>query len=377
MCLSTCPGGAHRHSLQCIVPPHMLRVIALRGDERLAEMARSLLRQTEKVRQDREEHVHLGLVPSPPGSPLPGAALRGTAAAAPRARGKGAALAPDRRIHDGQHKAALPGPLLRAEGDAPSGQDEADRLYDAMGATFGLYAEEFGRDSLDGKGLALVATVNHRRNYNNAFWDGAQMAYGNGDGKLFRSFVDLSVIAHEMTHGVIQYSGGLVYQDQSGALNESIADVFATIALQRHLDQGPAEADWLIGSQILGPDVKGRGLRSLKAPGTAYHDDLLGQDPQPWHMDNFLSTSDDNGGVHINSGIPNHAFYLFCAYLGGPIWEKPAQIWYRALQQVNNPLASFAEWSDQTTAAAIELYGLGSMEMVMLRRAWKLVGLPT
>ena len=224
--------------------------------------------------------------------------------------------------------------------------------------------------------MPLIATVNHRRNYNNAFWDGEQMAYGNGDGQLFKTFIDLSVIGHEMTHGVIQHSGGLIYKDQSGALNESIADVFGTIALQRHLGQDVYQADWIIGGEILGPEINGVGLRSMKAPGTAYHDELLGQDPQPFHMDNFLSTSDDHGGVHINSGIPNHAFYLFCMYLGGNSWEKPGQIWYRALQMLNNPLASFTEWSDQTVAAAIELYGLASNEVTMLRRAWKLVGLP-
>lgn len=367
MCFSACPCSPH-HPIQCIVPPHMLRVIALRGDERTAEMARNLLRQSEKVRQDREDHVHANVPPDD--LPLPAAAVRG-------ARGRTLSqFTPDRRVHDGQHKAALPGLLLRTEGEGPSGVEDADRMYDAMGEVFSLYADQFNRNSLDGKGLGLISTVNHRRNYNNAFWNGEQMAFGNGDGKLFKTFIDLSVIAHEMTHGVVQYSGGLVYQDQSGALNESISDVFAAITVQRHLGHSAAEADWIIGGALLGPDIKGVGLRSMKAPGTAYHDALLGQDPQPFHMDNFLSTSDDNGGVHINSGIPNHAFYLYCMYLGANSWEKPGQIWYRALQEMNNPLASFAEWCDQTITAAIELYGMGSTEMIMLRRAWKLVGLP-
>lgn len=367
MCISVCPGGTH-HPIECIVPPHMLRVIALRGDERTAEMARSLLKQNQKLRQEREDHPH----PCNQGDEAPAAAI---------ARGgntrAGSTFTPERRVHDGQQKAALPGKLLRGEGDPPSDNADVDLMYDAMGEVFSLYAEQFDRNSLDGGGLALIATVNHRRNYNNAFWNGDQMAFGNGDGQLFRTFMDLSVIAHEMTHGVIQYSGGLVYQDQSGALNESIADVFAAITQQRQLGQAAHEADWIIGSELLGPGIKGVGLRSMKAPGTAYSDDLLGQDPQPFHMDSFLSTSDDNGGVHINSGIPNHAFYLFCMLLGGNSWEKPGQIWYRALQELNNPMASFAEWSDQTVAAAIELYGTGSPEALLLRRAWKLVGLPT
>ena len=362
MCFSCCPTAPH-HPIACIVPPHMLRVIALRGTEAEAEMARTLLKQTEKLREEREDHA----TPAPEQTLAPGGRPR-----APKARDR----APDRRLHDGEHKAALPGRLVRSEGEDPCGIADADAAYDAAGDVFGLYAECFGRHSLDGKGMTLVATVNHRRNYNNAFWDGGQMAYGNGDGKVFRTFIDLSVIAHEMTHGVIQHSGGLIYKDQSGALNESLADVFGAMAVQHKLGQEVHEADWLIGGAILAEGIKGRALRSLKAPGTAYADDLLGQDPQPWHMDDFLSTTDDNGGVHINSGIPNHAFYLFCQYLGGRSWEKPGLIWYKALQDLNNPLASFKNWADQTLAAAIALYGLGSTEMVMLRRAWKLVGLP-
>ncbi|MCQ0971201.1 M4 family metallopeptidase [Paracoccus sp. TK19116] len=364
MCLSGCP-----HPLNCIVPPHMLRVLALRGDDKMADMARTLLKQSEKLRDDRSDHA------TPPVEPP----ARGEVAALTR-RSSGtrerSPFSPDRRIHDGEHRATLPGKLVRAEGDPETGDAEADLAYDAAGVVFSLYADCFQRNSLDGNGLPLIATVNHRRNYNNAFWDGSQMAYGNGDGKLFRSFIDLSVIAHEMAHGVTQHSGGLIYEGQSGALNESMSDVFAAITVQRHLGQSPAEADWIIGGGILAPGINGVGLRSMKAPGTAYRDDLLGQDPQPYHMDFYLSTPDDHGGVHINSGIPNHAFYLYCQYLGSPAWEKPGQIWYRALQELNNPLATFAEWSEATATAAIELYGLGSHEVTMLRRAWKLVGLP-
>ncbi|MFV0302878.1 MAG: M4 family metallopeptidase [Paracoccus sp. (in: a-proteobacteria)] len=367
MCFSVC-GNATHHPVNCIVPPHMLRVIALRGNEKMADMARSLLKQTEQLREERQDNAQV----TPPPAEQPAAAV----ARGGKKRGAAAGFVPDRKIHDGDHKAALPGKLVRSEGEDPCGIADADAAYDGAGEVFSLFATQFNRNSLDGKGQPLVATVNHRRNYNNAFWDGQQMAYGNGDGKLFKTFIDLSVIAHEMTHGVVQHSGGLVYQDQSGALNESIADVFGAIAVQRKLGQDVDAADWIIGGGILGPDIKGVGLRSMKAPGTAYADELLGQDPQPFHMDNFLSTTDDHGGVHINSGIPNHAFYLYCQYLGGNSWERPGQIWYRALQELNNPLASFADWCQQTVDAAIGIHGIGSTEVLMLRRAWKLVGLP-
>ncbi|MBC9248127.1 M4 family metallopeptidase [Paracoccus sp. 11-3] len=331
----------------------------------MADMARKLLKQNEKVREERAEMTDIGA----PHHELSPAALNRIAA-----QGE-SKLKPDRQIHDGQYKAALPGKLIRSEGDTETGIADADTAYDAAGQVFSLFADEYGRNSLDDDGMPLVATVHHRRNYNNAFWDGKQMAYGTGDGKLFRTFLELSVVGHEMAHGVIQYSGGLLYENQSGALNESIADVFGSLTLQRGLALEAHEADWLVGRGILGPDINGAALRSMKAPGTAYSDDLLGQDPQPWHMDHFVVTTDDNGGVHINSGIPNHAFYLFATYLGGKAWEIPGRIWYHALQSLNNPMASFSDWADQTIKSANELTGNGSSEAVMLRRAWKLVGI--
>lgn len=354
MCLSF--GCSHHNPIACIVPPYMLRVLALRGDPATADMARTLLRHDEQLREERAAWASL-----PP-------ALQGIAPDPDL-------CCPDRRIHDGEFRAALPGRLVRSEGDPPSGIRDADMAYDSAGQVFAMFAEEYGRNSLDGRGMPLVATVQHRRNYNNAFWDGQQMAYGTGDGKIFRTFLQLSVIAHEMTHGVIQHSGGLIYENQSGALNEHVADVFGALAEQRVLGQTAHQADWLIGRGILGAGINGVALRSMKAPGTAYADDLLGTDPQPWHMDQFNTTTDDNGGVHINSGIPNHAFYLFCSYLGGNAWELPGRIWYRTLQDLNNPMASFSDFADQTLRSAAALAGAGSQQALLLRRAWKLVGI--
>lgn len=367
MCFSVrCSDLSHR-PVNCIVPPHMLRVMMLRGDEKTSEMARALLKIGASLRDERALLACGG---------RPAAASGGGAFVANAiSETDASAHVLDRRIHDGANKAALPGKLVRAEGDGPTGDAEVDRAYDGAGEVFDLFSKEFGRNSLDDAGMPLIATVHHRRNYNNAFWNGEQMAYGDGDGRIFTTFTDMSVIAHEMAHGVVQFSGGLIYRDQSGALNESVADVFGAIATQRRLGQSVHQADWLIGSEILGPEINGVALRSMKAPGTAYADDLLGQDPQPWHMDGFVHTADDDGGVHINSGIPNHAFYLYCMYLGGNSWEKPGHVWYKALQDLNNPQATFKDWADQTMEAVIALHGLGSLEMVMLRRAWKLVGI--
>ena len=356
------PHHPHRCSIQCIVPPHMLRVLAMRAEGEVQRMARTLLAEDAAVRARRSL-----LAVEPEAPPETKAVSAVVAGAAP--------TGPDRRIHDGEGRAALPGRLARGEGDGPTGDGECDAAYDGAGAVHALFAAEYGRDSLDGRGLPLVATVHHRRDYNNAFWNGTQMAYGDGDGRLFRTFTELSVIGHEMTHGVVQFSGGLVYEGQSGALNESVSDVFGALTKQRERGEEAHEADWLLGAGILGPDIRGTALRSMRAPGTAYADPLMGTDPQPFHMDLYVDTTDDNGGVHINSGIPNHAFYLYARELGGRAWERPGRIWYRALQEINNPMASFGDWAVATMDAATALHGVGAWEAVMLRRAWRLVGI--
>jgi Zn-dependent metalloprotease len=361
-----CTEG-HRDPRHCIVPPHMLRVLEMRGDTKQAAMARELLAQSEKVRAERcAQAVRVG-------TPMLRAGDDGFVART-FAEAK-ATRHLDRQIHDGEGKAGLPGKLVRAEGQDPTGDADADAAYDMAGAVYDLYFKKFDRNSLDGQGMPLVATVNHRRKFNNAFWDGTQMAYGDGDGEIFRTFLEISVVGHEMSHGVVQFSGGLVYQGQSGALNESFADVFGALTRQFAEKTDVYEADWLIGKGILGPGINGEALRSMKMPGTAYSDGLLGQDPQPYHMDLYVNTTDDNGGVHINSGIPNHAFYLYCMLLGGKAWETPGRVWYRALQQLNNPYASFADWAIETMQAAIALHATGSRQAIALRRAWMLVGI--
>ena len=128
--------------------------------------------------------------------------------------------------------------------------------------------------------------------YANAFWDGAQMVFGDGDGEIFGNFTgSIDVTGHELTHGVTQYTANLSYEGQSGALNESISDVFGSLAKQHHRGQSAADADWLIGADIFRPGVSGVALRSLKAPGTAYDDPRLGRDPQPAHMSGYAAAS--------------------------------------------------------------------------------------
>jgi len=350
-------GVGDFHPIQCILPPHMVDAIKKRGDEDQRKMAEQIEKLTAEVRIERE-------------AAAPAGAFRGVMA---MPRGMTAQVA--RIVYDSKTKATLPGDIARQEGDPPVADVVVNEVYDAAGVVFDLYYDNWRRNSLDGNGLTLIQTVHHRKKFNNAFWNGSQMAYGDGDGVIFKGFAVLSVVGHELSHGVVQFSGGLEYRDQAGALNESFADVFGALSEQYKHKQSPAEASWLIGGGILGPNIQGSALRSMKAPGTAYNDPILGQDPQPFHMDLYVNTSSDNGGVHINSGIPNHAFYLLAQYLGGYAWEKAGRIWYDSMQAINNPFATFQDWADKTVEIARTVYGAGSMEMLLTRRTWKLVGI--
>jgi Zn-dependent metalloprotease len=265
---------------------------------------------------------------------------------------------------------------VRKEGEAPVADVAVNEAYDGSGATYDLYFEIYGRNSIDNNGLRLDSTVHYQRNYDNAFWNGTQMVYGDGDGELFNRFtISIDVIGHELTHGVTQYEARLNYSLQPGALNESMSDVFGSLVKQYHLKQTADQADWLIGQGLLTSNVNGVALRSMKAPGTAYDDPVLGKDPQPAHMKDYVTTISDNGGVHINSGIPNHAFYLIASAIGGYAWEKAGQIWYVTLRDKLKATSNFQDCANLSYQAAGELYGVGSLEQQAVKQGWADVGL--
>jgi Zn-dependent metalloprotease len=283
-----------------------------------------------------------------------------------------------RLVHDAHGEEDLPGELVRAEGDPPTGDVAVTEAYDGLGATWRLYQEVFGRDSIDDAGLALSGTVHFGRQYDNAYWDGEQMVFGDGDGVLFQRFtIAVDVIGHELTHGVTGATADLEYRNQAGALNESMSDVFGSLVKQHALGQSAAEADWLIGAGLLAPEVHGTALRSMRAPGTAYDDERLGgKDPQPAHLRDYVRTTSDNGGVHTNSGIPNHAFYLAATALGGAAWERAGRIWYDVLTGgALQPAATFPQFARLTVAAAERLFGADARRAVA--EAWAGVGLET
>jgi Zn-dependent metalloprotease len=280
-----------------------------------------------------------------------------------------------RTTYDAKHGRSLPGTLVRGEGDRRVRDTSVNEAHDGAGYVYDFYAKIFGRNSVDNKGHRLDSTVHYDRDYDNAFWDGSQMVYGDGDGQLFNRFtISLDVIGHELTHGVTQFEAGLEYQDQPGALNESMSDVFGSLVKQWRRRQTAAKADWIIGEGLLTNSVKGVGLRSMKAPGTAYDDPVLGKDPQPAHMRDYYKGRDDNGGVHINSGIPNYAFYLCAMALGGYAWDRAGKIWYKALCDILKPMSGFSDARRATIAAATDLYGRGSKEVKAVQAAWKQVG---
>jgi Zn-dependent metalloprotease len=282
------------------------------------------------------------------------------------------AASPRRTISDAHGTEELPGEVRRAEGADPTGDAAVDEAYDGLGATWRLYSDVYGRDSLDGAGLPLDGTVHYGQDYDNAFWDGSRMVFGDGDGVLFNRFtVAIDVVGHELTHGVTEKTANLRYEGQSGALNESVSDVFGSLVKQRELRQDAAAADWLIGAGLFTASVRGEALRSMKAPGSAYDDPRLGKDPQPATMSGYVDTSDDNGGVHINSGIPNHAFYLLAVAIGGNAWEQAGQVWYDVL--TGGGLASdadFAAFAAATVAAAGARFGDGSSQQQAVAAAW-------
>jgi len=283
-----------------------------------------------------------------------------------------------RTIYDARDSMELPGIVVRTEGSNPAGDSVVNEAYDGLGWTHALYLQVYRRNSIDNQGLPLQATVHFGPGYDNAFWDGTEMVFGDGDNDLFNRFtLAIDVIGHELTHGVTQYEANLLFSGQSGALNESMSDVFGSMVKQYALKQGVDQADWLIGAGLFTAKVRGRALRDMANPGQAYDDPLLGKDPQPDHMDRYDPTLQDNGGVHINSGIPNRAFHLTATTLGGYSWERAGHIWYETLCDPRlRPTAQFSDFAKLTLENAEKLYRYDSREWTAVRDAWERVGVP-
>lgn len=233
-----------------------------------------------------------------------------------------------------------------SQGAAVDAHAYADRVYD-------YYYDTFGRNSYDGNGSSIRSTVHYGSNYNNAFWNGQQMVYGDGDGSTFAPLSGaLDVVAHELTHAVTGSTAGLVYRDQPGALNESMSDVFSVFV---------EPEDYLLGEDVYTPGRSGDALRSLSNP-PKYG--------QPDHMRDYVNTDSDNGGVHTNSGIPNKAGYLTMNSIG---IAKAEKIYYRALTVYMGPYSNFSDTRAALLQSAADFYGQGS-EYNAVANAWSSVG---
>lgn len=277
--------------------------------------------------------------------------------------------------------------------DATAQKAGVDAHYGAA-ATYDYYKNVHGRNGIDGNSgpgsvtsadgtVNLVSSrVHYSTNYNNAYWNGTAMTYGDGDGTTFTPLVTLDICGHEMTHGVTERTANLTYSNESGALNESMSDVFgAMVELQAR--GGTITADtWKIGEQAYTPSTAGDALRYMDNPHAKSGGGYTADDDPDHYSERYTGTS-DNGGVHINSGIGNKAFYLVAAggthHLSGVtvsgIGTSAAEkIWYRGLTVYMTSSTNFSGARTATLNAATDLYGSASTQYNTTATAWCAVG---
>jgi len=343
------------HCVCCALPQRVLEHVASRtGDEhafRLGEHHEI----TQRIRAQRDEH-----------SAKPTA----TPAAGKRRR----------FIYDARGmEHPLPGRIARRDG-APSVRDAAvNQAFDNLGITLDFFHKVYGRNSLDGRGMDVLASVHYGDRFSNAMWNGRQMLFGDGDGVHIMGFThSLDIVAHELMHavtqhaipaglGVVRKNGQIDLAGEAGALNESISDVFASLVKQWHGKKQARDADWLLGQGILGKGL-GKAVRSLKNPGRK--NETYGGDDQLAVVDAHYDPTAD---VHRNSGIPNHAFYLLATELGGYAWEHAGLIWYESLPLLRKN-SGFSNAAKATLKTAGRLFGTASKEQQAVQQAWEKVG---
>lgn len=275
-----------------------------------------------------------------------------------------------REVNDMNHSDntdELPGQgPIRSENDKdPLPNDEdANKAFDGAGHTYDFYKEIFQRTSIDDKGMVLFSSVRFGQNYGNAFWTNKYMVYGEGGDGFFRlgRMTDLSVCAHELTHGVTDYEANLNYYDEAGGMNEGMSDIFGCMCEQWVNKETVKDAHWLIGKDIV---ENGAALRSMKEPGKAHP-----LDNQIAHYDDFQPSLDP----HVSSGIANRAFYVTCMEIGGHSWEKAGKIWYIALRDALTEACTFQQAADATFTLAGQFYGSDSKEQKAVEKGWSDVG---
>lgn len=352
----------HYNPIHCIIPPYMLKKLMESGNKKIADLAVNSNFRSYRFRNDRiffhkatlQEKKILGLIANQTGT-----------------------VKMQMEVYDCKQKTDLAGAILLW--DSKNNQKitsvAGKNVIKGGKASWDFYWQLFGRDSIDNKGMLIRQYVHYDKKMDNAYWDGRRMVYGDGDGIVFTSFTgDIDIIGHELTHGVTENESNLDYENQAGALNESFSDIFGIMIKQRFNNQDVKKSNWLIGEKVMiGPKYA---LRSMKAPGTGYRNHPeLGDDPQPATMDHYQnlpnSPSGDWGGVHINSGIPNFAFYVAAFNMGGFAWEKAGRIWYAVLTDLKLAQnAKFADVKNLTIVHAEKMFGTGSLEVNAVKQGW-------
>jgi len=277
-------------------------------------------------------------------------------------------LRPSVLVFDCRGSSTQPGDQI--ETPESNNEEQARRIHHNMALLTSFYKSIFNRNSIDNNGMGLINSIHYGQTYCNAYWTGTQMVFGDGDGEIFTDFaLSDDVLAHEFAHGVTQYTTGFGFWDEPGALNESASDVFASVFRQWRFRQSADRADWTIGASILGPTARERGFRSLRNLSHPDSPDCLST--QPLHMRDY----DKSGDPHVNSGIPNYAFYLAANAIGGNTWDRIALVWYSALANGRRqPNMLFEEFAALTVNKAASLFRTNATVPRAIERGWKDVG---
>jgi Zn-dependent metalloprotease len=283
--------------------------------------------------------------------------------------GIAAAGPPAITVYNCAHGNTLPGTPVPNPG--ASSDATAKRAFGETQAVADFYEQIFGRNSVDNAGKTLMSSIHYSVNYNNAFWNGSQMTYGDGDGNIFIDFTKSNdVIAHELTHGVTQYSAEFSYSNEAGGLNESVSDVFGSMFRQWRAAQDVTKAEWLIGEDIMGPGAIARGYTCLRDMSNPAAKHCLA--PQPTKYSQYKPGMDP----HYSSGIPNFAFYKAAMAIGGKSWEKAGKIWYQALTGfAPSPNMKMRVFANRTRNLAASLFPAEPAVKSAIDKAWTAVGL--
>jgi Zn-dependent metalloprotease len=279
------------------------------------------------------------------------------------------AAAPAITVFNCNHGQTLPG--AQVPNPANSSDATAKRAFVETSSVATFYSQVFGRNSIDGAGMTLISSIHYGTNYNNAFWNGSQMTYGDGDGSIFVDFTKGDdVIGHELTHGVTQHSLQLNYTNEAGGLNESLSDCFGSMFRQWENKQSVNQADWLIGKDIMGPAAIAKGFTCLRDMANPAAKHCLA--PQPTKFSQVKPGMDP----HLSSGPPNLAFFTIAKAVGGNSWDKVGQIWYKSMTGFGpTPAMKMKAFANRTRAVAAQLNPGNTAVANAVDAGWKKVGL--